>query len=285
MAELNPDIGYAFRPLLMCCLPSRRPDTVLREWVRASQTLQVRITAPPGCSLPYGQDRLVPLLLATAAVHQNSRTVRLGSAYAILRLFGMKANGRDYHRLASRFRRILGVTLHVKSGLESPVEQSYQLVDRRHLWFENSAGEGARRFENSVTLSEGFWMELRTHPIPFQFEAVRGLLTSPGGLDLYLWLLYRAWRVRQGRFAKVPLFGPAGLMEHFGSANYSQARDFRLKLRSWLTRTRQFWPECPALLSSTGNELLVWHRDMAHSAGAEPFLAVRYVHSVAVGSH
>jgi hypothetical protein len=228
--------------------------------VRESQTLQVRIAASDGGTLPFGQDRLVPLLLATEAVHWNSRTISLGPAYAILKRFGIAANGRDYLRLAHRFRRVFSVTLNVRSTVEPHPEQQYRIVEHQRLWFDARGAQS--RFDNVVTLSHGFWNELQTHRVCFPFQAARQLLASPGSLDLYLWLVYRAARVRQGRFAKVPLFGTSGLAGHFGSAEYSQPRDFRNKLRAWLRRIREVWPECPALFSSAGNELLVWHRDM-----------------------
>ena len=271
--ETKPEIGCAFRPLVVCCLPNRLPDAHSREWMRESPSLQVRVAVHAG-QLPHGQDRLVLLLLATAALHQDSRTVSLGPAYSILKRFGLTANGRDYQRLAERFRRVLDISIEVRPTLNQQPPQRYGVFEKRRMWFETDpAGVGERRFDNVVTLSEGFWTEVRAHPILFPFEAVRSLMGSPGSLDLYLWLVYRASRVRQGRFAKIRLFGPGGMASHLGSTDYAQARDFRNQLKSWLARIREAWPECPALFSSTGNELLVWRRDMiqlpkAHAASA-----------------
>jgi hypothetical protein len=277
-APANAEIGYAFPPLSLCCLPSRRPPAQSREWIRSAQTIRVQITAASADTLPHGQDRLIPILLSTAAIHQNQRTIRLGSAYSMLRKLGLEASGRNYARLADRFRRIRGMTIRVQSLIEPQVERSYPLVESTHLWFESEAG-GSAAIENAVTVSEGFWTDLRKHPVPVEMDVIRKLLPSPGCLDLYLWLALRAGRVRQGRFIRVPLFGASGLVDQLGSPEYGQPRDFRRKIRHWLSQTRNAWPVCPALLSSNGNDLLVWHRRAVHSDEAEVFLR-NHVHYV-----
>jgi hypothetical protein len=45
--------------------------------------------------VPFGQDRLVPIFLATLAVQQKNQTIRFRTAAEMLETFGMQG-GREY---------------------------------------------------------------------------------------------------------------------------------------------------------------------------------------------
>jgi hypothetical protein len=60
--------------------------------------------------LPFGQDRLVPIL-ATLAVRQQSQIIRFKSAAQMLDTFGMAKGGKEYRRLVAAFERIFGATI------------------------------------------------------------------------------------------------------------------------------------------------------------------------------
>ena len=61
--------------------------------------------------MPFGQDRLVPIFLATMAVRPQSRIVRFESAAELLDTFGLAKGGKEYRRLVSAFDRIFGATI------------------------------------------------------------------------------------------------------------------------------------------------------------------------------
>src|ERR1700710_305963 len=86
--DLVEDIVYAFRPLAIWCPPIRKPAADACHWVRRSGSAELRLTCNPRYGLPYGQDRLVLILLATLSVMQNVQTVSFTSAYEVLRKFG-----------------------------------------------------------------------------------------------------------------------------------------------------------------------------------------------------
>jgi hypothetical protein len=140
-------------------------------------------------------------------------------------------------------------------------ERSFRFCDETRLWF--GGGRGARDcsqrgFINSVLLSEGFYQELLTQSVPVDLVIIRQLMNSPGNLDFYLWLQVRSSRVRMGRFAKIPLFGPLGLASQLGVTGYDQDRDLRRQIAHWLSRTKEVWPSCPALLSKDRDYLFIW---------------------------
>jgi hypothetical protein len=61
--------------------------------------------------LPYGQDRLVPIYLATLAIQQKSQAVRFRSGAEMPDTFGMSKGGKEYRKLVEAFERIFGATI------------------------------------------------------------------------------------------------------------------------------------------------------------------------------
>jgi len=108
---------------------------------------------------------------------------------------------------------------------------------------------------NVIVLSEEFYREISSHPIPTDLEAAKALSSSPAALDLFTWLSYRCFTAR-GR-ERVPLFGEFGLVSQLGSADYARPRKFRKKLDGWLKLVRAMWPDCPAHIDQDGIALVV----------------------------
>ena len=47
-----------------------------------------------------------------------------------------------------------------------------------------------------MRLSESFFNEIVSHPVPLDLTTLKALKRSPLGLDLYLWLVYRTFPLR-----------------------------------------------------------------------------------------
>ncbi|HEX4169685.1 MAG TPA: plasmid encoded RepA protein, partial [Bryobacteraceae bacterium] len=109
--EKNQTLAFNSRPFVLCGLPVLRPPQgeLLFEWRNGSFVLQ--ITGHPHFGLPFGQDRLVPIYLATLAIQQKSQTVRFKSGAEMLETFGMQKGGKEYKRLVGAFERIFGATI------------------------------------------------------------------------------------------------------------------------------------------------------------------------------
>jgi hypothetical protein len=65
----------------------------------------------PCYGLPWGQDRLVPLYLATLAVRQQSETITFNSGAEMLDTFGMQQGESQYRRLIEAFQSVFGATI------------------------------------------------------------------------------------------------------------------------------------------------------------------------------
>jgi hypothetical protein len=224
----------------------------------------LEITAHPRYGLPYGQDRLIPIWVATLAVQQKTRVIRFSSAAQLLEFFRLPKDGPHYHRMVEGFQRIFAATIFF--GTEQHPEPMavvdlarFQFFDHMRLWFSTSEQHQAlpaEDFDNVITLSESFYREIDEHRIPVEREVVAALAHAPGVLDFYVWLVWKSWTVN-GRPVSIPLVADHGLNEQLGSAEYAQPRLFRFKIRTWLQHVKLLWPECPAVLSADSRSLVI----------------------------
>lgn len=253
------EVAFGARPFILCGLPIRRPPDGSLRYSRRNGRFFLDIVGHPDHGLPFGQDRLIPLWVATQAVRRQSRIIEFDSAGQILHEWGLPQNGSHYRRLADGFRRIFCSTIFFGTS-EAKAEAEVWDCGRLHffehmrLWFRPDASSSASAApRNLVTLSEAFWEEIRAHPVPVDADVVRGLANNPGCLDLYTWLTWRCFQSRAEEL--IPLFGAFGLANQLGVQEYERERKFRERVRRWLELVKLYWPECPARVSGNGQYL------------------------------
>jgi hypothetical protein len=225
----------------------------------------LEIVGHPEYGIPFGQDRLVLLWLATEAVRKRSPVVQFESASQILTDWGLTTGGEYYRRLASSFRRVFGSVIFFGTQNDRGRSEVWDcsrihFVDHVRLWFHKDSGsDSGKSRENLVTLSVPFWEELRNHPIPVDAAVVRALANNPECLDLYAWLSWRCYQARDVQ--RIPLFGRTSLANQLGVQEYARERKFRERLRagwSWFgctgrpvrrgsRTTADFWKWIPQL--------------------------------------
>jgi len=260
--EGNQNLGFSSRPFVLCGLPIKKPAATELLYERRNGSFVLQITGHPSFGLPWGQDRLILIYLATLAVQQQSQTIRFRSASEMLDTFSLHKGGREYRRLVSAFERIFGATIFF--GTDSMVPKA-KVVQRTRLSFFQEAQIWYSRdpnqcplddqFQNVIVLSDEFFHEILQHPIPTDLEAVKALSDSAAVLDVFMWLSYRCF-IAKGE-ESIPLFGPFGLAAQIGSVQYARPRRFRENLESWLHTVRVLWPKCPANISADGQRLQI----------------------------
>jgi hypothetical protein len=109
--ERNQDISFGARPFILCGLPIRRLPPGQLKYSRRNGRFFLEIVGHPDLGVPFGQDRLILLWLATAAVRQKCPVIRFGSAAEILVEWGMPTNGSHYRRLHDALRRVFASTI------------------------------------------------------------------------------------------------------------------------------------------------------------------------------
>jgi hypothetical protein len=251
-------LAFASRPFILCGLPIRRPPKEQLLFERRNGTFLLQITGHPQFGLPFGQDRLVLIFLATLAVRQKCQTVRFRSAAEMLDIFGMSKGGKEYRRIVAAFERIFGATMFfstesTRSAATVIHRSRFNFLKEAEIWYSRS-GE-ATVGQNTITLSDEFYSEISGHPIPADLEAIKVLAAAPALLDLFMWLSYRCF-VANGP-ESIPLFGPYGLTQQLGCVEYSRPSRFRAMLEQWLQTIRALWPECPAAIDRNGQLLKI----------------------------
>jgi Plasmid encoded RepA protein len=253
-AIADQDVAFGARPFILCGLPIRRLPSGTLTYRRQNGRFCLEIAGHPQWGVPFGQDRLLILFLATQAVRYQTREVRFRSGAELLVEWGMPTNGAHYNRLVDAFRRVFGSTVFFGTTEDRSKAEVWHcsrthFFDSMKLWLSDS-GEKAAARDNTVTLSLAFWQELQEHPIPIDADVVRVLARNSGCLDLYTWLTWRCHQAK--RPERVPLFGNYGLANQLGVQIYARERKFRERINAWLKLVRLYWPECPAAISRNG---------------------------------
>jgi len=256
------NLGFASRPFILCGLPVKKPAVGILLHERRNGQFLLQVTGHPNYGLPWGQDRLVPIFLATLAVRQQKQTITFRSAAEMLDTFGMQQGGSQYRRLLGAFQRVFGATIFFgtdtqrnKAAVVHQVRFSFMAEAR--IWYSRDPAQQSLPgdYQNMIVLSDEFFREIHSHPIPADLEAAKALSSSPAALDLFMWLGYRCFTAKGPE--RVPLFGNFGLVNQLGSSDYVRPRKFRERLDRWLDLVRTMWPECPAQISADGQAILI----------------------------
>jgi Replication initiator protein A len=137
--EQKQSLAFSSRPFVLCGLPVRQPPKGQLLFERRNGRFLLQITGHPQYGLPFGQDRLVPIYLATLAVQQKSPTVRFRSGAEMLETFGLQKGGKEYRRLVAAFERIFGATIFFGTDTLSG---KAKLVERSRFHFCARPGSG-----------------------------------------------------------------------------------------------------------------------------------------------
>jgi hypothetical protein len=145
--ERQQRIGFSSRPFVLCGLPIRRPPPNELLYERRNGHFLLQITGHPHYGLPFGQDRLVPIFLATMAVQQQSQTVRFRSGAAMLETFGLAKGGKEYGRLVAAFERVFGATMFFGTDTQTT---GASVIHRARFHFFNEAKIWFNRRDDEV---------------------------------------------------------------------------------------------------------------------------------------
>ena len=227
-------LGFMARSLVMATLPHRDPGT--REFERQNGNLTLTMMVPSrGGGLPYGTlPRLVLLWLTTEAVRTRERVLEVGPSLAsFMRELGLYRTGGkrgDITRLKDQTRRLFSTAISIIYEDESRCGVEHvSLVDGALLWWHPGRSHVEGDFESTVTLTEKFFDEVVTRPVPIDLRAIKFLKRSPLALDVYCWLTYRM------SYLKAETEIPWEYLQRQFGAGYPETaqgqRNFRKKLK------------------------------------------------------
>jgi len=218
-------LGFMARAMVQATLPHKK--VLGNEFERRNGNYTLTLLAPSKIGLPYGTvPRLLLAWLTTEAVRTQSRELELGNSLAnFMRELGMSPTGGtrgDITRLKEQTRRLFACSISAtyEDGKKSAfLNQS--IASKAVLWWDAKDPEQAGLWQSTVTLSEAFFNEVVSHPVPVDMRALKALKKSPLALDAYCWLTYKA------SYTKRPSVIPwSALALQFGS-DYKLVRQFK----------------------------------------------------------
>jgi hypothetical protein len=187
MGDENSALNFVYSGWAQCALPHKRLADDL-PWELTVE--RVRLVVEPGrrprggdgplefLGVPYGSHaRLILLYLQTEALRTGSREVELGR-------IGVSVGGHTGNLVKQQAERIsrCRLTFHIQGGKTSGlINQS--IVDRA-LFIEDSGIKQHTLCLETAKLSEGFFEQLKKHPVPLEEAAIRAINNNPAALSV-----------------------------------------------------------------------------------------------------
>ena len=256
-SEADPELGFMARLLALCSLPRTNPGNRLL-YKRVNGPYRLYMQAGPENKLPFGNlPRLLLAYITTEAVRTQSRVLVLeDSLSAFMRKLGVySTSGKTHTRLRNQMDRLF----HASVTLTYEDEQSRRYVtspitDAGEFWWNPKRPDDRSLWESKIELGEKFFEEIIRHPVPLDMHILKSMKRSALGLDLYLWLTYRTFRLK----------GPMrlswkALYRQFGThpskaTNTRTVDDFRKDCLRELVKIKNAWP---GLQYRTGHGVLI----------------------------
>ena len=199
MTDEEAGVGFLFSGWCQAALPHRRlRDDEPWQIVGERTTLLIEPGRRPGnpplsIGVPYGsRARLILLYLQSEALRTGSRDVVLGRSLRdwLIRM-GISNGGksqRDVREQAERIARCR-FTFQVSSGGRVGLVNQ-NIMDTAMFVPSEDPAQGSL-FTEVARLSEGFFDQLRKHPVPVEEAAIRAISNNSVALDCYVWLAFR----------------------------------------------------------------------------------------------
>ena len=244
--DTAPEIGFMMRLLALCTLPRTNPgDRVQYRRINGPWTLIMLAGGEE--KLPYGNIPRPPARLGLhEAVRTKSRTLQLGRSLSeFKRKLGSTSDSGgtrgDLTRFKNQMKRLFsaGVTLIYKDDAGEQAVSSF-IADRRNYWWDPK-GDQPMLWESTIELGEKFYEEIISCPVPLDIHILRAMKRSALGLDLYMWLNYKMFSLREPqRLTWRKLYLQFGLTN---KADKKTIDNFRTQVLRELAKLKDAWPQ------------------------------------------
>ena len=200
--EAEPDLGFIARLLALCSLPRTNPGR-RTQYVRRNGPYTLGMTAGVNNKLPYGNlPRLLLAWVCTEAVRTQRRELILGRSLSeFMRKLGLESEGGGTWgartRLRNQMERLFRSTVSlVYKDERGSASISSLVADRTEFWWNLKRPEVPSLWDSKIKLGEEFFQEIIRHPLPLDMNILKALKRSSLGLDLYMWLTYRTFALK-----------------------------------------------------------------------------------------
>ena len=116
------------------------------------------------------------------------------------------------------------------------------VADKQELWWDPKRPQESTLWESKIELGEKLFNEIIRRPVPLNMNILKTLKRSALGLDLYLWLTYRTFSLKQPiRLSWKRIYRQFGL-NPAKVEDWRTVDDFRTKCLRELTKIKTAWP-------------------------------------------
>ena len=245
--ETEPDLGFMARMLALCSLPRTNPGRRL-QYKRVNGPYKLVMIAGADNRLPYGNlPRLLLAWVTTEAVRTCRRELILGRSLSefmrkldIYSTSGGTSGGRT--RLRNQMHRLFNASIQlIYEDERTSASMSSFVADRTEFWWDPKKPDSPVLWDSKIELGEKFFQEIIHCPVPLNTNILKAIKRSPLGLDLYMWLNYRLFGMKN----PVKLTW-RDLYRQFGAhpskaANKRTVDDFRKKCLRELKKIKLTW--------------------------------------------
>ena len=225
---------YLPRYFINMTLPHRKSSKIV--FIRKNGNQRLKLQADDEIGLPYGvYARLVLIYVTTERVRTKEREFKLGASWSsFLKKMKVIDSGPKIQAVQEQLKRLCGTTYKIHDENRVQKRESFSQLLLAEKWIRSEDGV-------HVTLSPGFFMMTGDSIVPLESRIVHKLRRSPLSLDLYAWLSYRLFRLKEEKTI------PWHKLELQFGAHYSRAVDFRKAFRRSLDKVLKHKPLTPVI--------------------------------------
>lgn len=239
------ELGFMSRLLIMVNLPYRDPGKDCKNWYRQNGNVSIDIVPAykngKSLGLPYGSyPRIILAYLITQAVKTQSPKIYLGQSFgAFLKTLKLHDGGKQYKQIQKQLERMLSASFSwTLQSKEKETRVNIQISHKCELWWNPKTPEQQSLWESYIELNHHFFNEIIHNAVPLDLRVLSVLKNSPLGLDLYMFIAWRAFKLNK------PVFISWESMQEQLGGQYSNTYDFSKKCRFHIKRIQAI---CPTL--------------------------------------
>lgn len=244
------EMGFSTRMFVQCNLPHSDPGDDLQVWTRENgnvclsiQPKRYRIGNELKCiGYPYGNiPRLILFYVCTQSIQTKNKIISLDKTLsAFMQNIDLDVTGGRWgtiNRFKDQFRRLFTASIDFTGDFENvTIDKSAAIASKVQLWWNTHDPNQASLFDSYIELTEEFYNEIMTYPIPVDMGIVSAIKQSPLALDLYTWLTHRIVSITK------PTRVPWKLLALQLGADYQRLNNFSASAKEALRKICALWP-------------------------------------------
>jgi hypothetical protein len=250
---------FMARPLVQTTLPHSRTPGLIYVRTNGKITLEVRASSDYG--LPYGIiPRLLLIWITSEATRTKSKSIELGKNLSeFLERLDLNSTGGEtgtIRRLKKQMDCLFTSTFYLRfSDDEKTEHQIISPVQKYTCWHSQKIPNQKTLFKNQIDLTQEFYNEILSAPVPLDMRALKILRKSPLTVDVYEWITMKNYSATK----PVPIPW-AALQFQFGAGYPENTRgrlDFKRNFLKALEKVGTVYDDAKKLRPETNHLLFV----------------------------